>query len=462
MNNEQPNIRFTNNRTNSPVFSFVIRLFDCSTVRNSVLLWHKYIRLISSIFLITIISFSCIPEKKPFPLKEGTWRGTLTIIDSIGLSLPFNFTLSYHSDSNRNDSPLIVIQNAEEKIRVDEISFKDDSVFIRMPVFDSEFRCKIHGDTLSGNWFNHSRRDKNIIPFTAVCGETKRFDCPEYDAKENYPFQGQWKCLFSPNQPDSFYAIGVFNQSAHTVTGTFLTETGDYRYLEGCVFGKYMQLSCFDGSHAFVFHAEVMEDSMIWGEFYSGIHYQRTWIAWKDSSFRLRNPDSLTVLNPEYSGSKIDFSFPDIDNKKVSLSDEKYKNKAVVLQIMGSWCPNCMDETIFLSDLYRKYNSSGLEIIALAFEKTDVFEKAKNNVLRLKSRLDAGYEFLVTGFQPKDAGKALPMINHVMSFPTTIFIDKKGQIRKIHTGFSGPATGKEHEKFSTETVKLIEEMLENK
>jgi thiol-disulfide isomerase/thioredoxin len=410
-------------------------------------------RILTALLLATCYFFSCSHPKKPSPLKEGKWRGILTIVDSTGLILPFNFDLSF-----QNDSTKITIHNAEEKILVNEVSIKGDSVFIKMPVFDSEFRCKLSGDSLmNGNWINHARKEKNIIPFTGIYGEANRFDCPEYEEKDNFPFGGKWRCVFSPNQPDSSYAIGVFKQYAHSATGTFLTETGDYRYLEGCLFGKYMLLSCFDGSHAFIFHAEIMPDSTIWGEFYSGIHHHETWIAWKDSTFKLRNPDSLTFLKKGFS--KVDFSFPSIENKKVSFSDEKYKNKVVILQIMGSWCPNCMDETKFLSEFHKKYKSQGLEVAALAFEKTDDFEKAKNNLSRLKNKFNADYDFLITGFQPKDADKALPMLNHVMSFPTTIFIDKKGNVRKIRTGYSGPATGIEYDKSVKEINSFVESLL---
>ncbi len=405
------------------------------------------------LLLTSCLLFSCGNEKKAPPLlKEGGWKGVLTLVDSTGLILPFRFDVNAP-----NDSLTITIHNAEEKIVVNEISFKKDSIIIQMPVFDSEFRCKLTGDTLfSGNWINHSRKDKNVIPFTATYGDKDVYGCPQFD--KSFPFEGRWKCLFSPNEPDSSFAVGIFRQSGGTATGTFLTETGDYRYLEGCLFGKYMLLYCFDGSHAFVFHSEVMEDSMIWGEFYSGIHHHETWLAWKDEHFSLRNADSLTFMKRGFS--KIDFSFPDIDNKKVNFSDEKFKNKVVILQIMGSWCPNCMDETKFLTELHNKYKLQGLEIAALAFEKAEDFNKAKSNVARLKNKFNSGYDFLVTGFQPKDADKALPMIDHIMSFPTTIFIDKKGNVRKIHTGYSGPATGDEYTKLVNETESFVKRLLQ--
>lgn len=397
---------------------------------------------------------SCSNEKKHSPLKEGGWKGILTIDDSTGLILPFRFDFSF-----QNDSAQIIIHNAEEKIIVNELSFSGDSVFIQMPVFDSEFRCKRSGDTLFvGNWINHSRKEKKSISFTATFGDEDIFGCP--DTENTFPFKGKWKCLFSPNEPDSSFAIGAFKHSGGKATGTFMTETGDYRYLEGCVFGKYMLLYCFDGSHAFMFHAEAMEDSTLWGEFYSGIHHHETWIAWKEDAFKLRNADSLTFVKQGFS--KIDFTFPSIENKKVSLSDEKFKNKVTILQIMGSWCPNCMDETMFLSELYNKYKSQGLEVIALAFEKAEDFEKAKSNVLRMKNKFNADYDFLITGFQPKDADKALPMLNHVMSFPTTIFIDRRGNVRKIRTGYSGPATGTDYENFTKEINGFVENILNEK
>ena len=409
-----------------------------------------------------LVLLSCGNEKKSASrLKEGMWRGVLTLDDSTGLIIPFNFDLAF-----KNDSTSLVIHNAEENIPVQEIAFSGDSIFIKMPVFDSEFRCKIQGDTVfTGNWINHSRSEKNIIPFTATYGETFRFDCPEF--KENFPFEGRWECTFGPEDPDSSKAVGIFKQSNHKASGTFLTETGDYRYLEGCYFGDYMLLSCFDGSHAFAFHAKIQEDSSILGTFYSGIHFEQSWIAKKNEAFKLRDPDSLTTLKKdgvfgEYKPKKIDFSFPSLENKKISLSDDKYKGKVVILQILGSWCPNCMDETMFLAELDKKYKSQGLEVIGVAFEKTQDFEKAKSNVTRFKKKYNAEYEFLISGFLPKDADKAFPMLNFFMSFPTTIFIDRKGNARKLRTGYSGPATKEEYDAYTKEIDGFVTKLLSEK
>jgi peroxiredoxin len=59
----------------------------------------------------------------------------------------------------------------------------------------------------------------------------------------------------------------------------------------------------------------------------------------------------------------------------------------------------------------------------------------------------------------KAAEAALPALNHVMSFPTTIIIDKKGKVRKIHTGFSGPGTGQYYEEWVEAFNNTIDKLL---
>ncbi len=88
-------------------------------------------------------------------------------------------------------------------------------------------------------------------------------------------------------------------------------------------------------------------------------------------------------------------------------------------------------------------------------------QKAKNNIERLKKRFNVQYEILIAGGSPdkKMASESMPLLNRISSFPTTLFIDKQGEVRKIHTGFSGPATGKYYDEFVTSTTGLVEKLL---
>jgi thiol-disulfide isomerase/thioredoxin len=381
-------------------------------------------------------------------LQTGVWQGILKLNDST--ELPFNFEIK-----NTGQELFMDIINADEHIKATEFSFKDDSVFIKMPVFNSEFRLKKSSSFMTGAWINHSRDEATSIPFTAVYNQSQRFLLPH---KKHPLIKERWKVTFEPGTKDEYFAVGMFQTINNKVSGTFTTETGDYRYLEGFSDDKKFMVSCFDGAHAYLFYADRKNGALINGHFYANKSGHENWMAVPDETFELRNPYSLTYLKPGYS--KIDFSFKNLDGKTCSLSDEKFKNKVIIVQLMGTWCPNCMDETKFLSGFYETYKNKGLEVIGLAFERTTDLAKAISNLTRLKTRFNAQYEFLITGKTGKDqASAALPMLNAVMAFPTTIYIDKKGAVRKIYTGFSGPATGEKYTTYVQETTAFIEQLL---
>ena len=130
---------------------------------------------------------------------------------------------------------------------------------------------------------------------------------------------------------------------------------------------------------------------------------------------------------------------------------------------MGTWCPNCMDETAFLSPFYKKYKEKGVEIIGLDFERIDEFRIARQNLQRLKKKFDIDYTLLYAGtMDPELRLKALPMLNRILSFPTTIFIDRNNKVRRIHTGFSGPATGEHYEMWKEDFVNYVDHLLKEK
>ena len=382
-------------------------------------------------------------------INDGLWRGTLCLDTKKKIDLPFIFNV-YYADGQ----PTLTIFNSDEKIVVDETEIRNDSLFFKMPVFDSEFRCKFFPGLLQGVWINHAKKENNCVPFSAIFGLSDRFKAAVITRSD---FSGRWETTFGYDTPDSSKAIGVFKQNKQMLNGTFLSETGDYRYLEGISDGKHMYLSSFDGAHAYLFIGILNEKGEIFGDFYSGLNVHEKFKAIPNSRIELRDPYSITKT---VKGEPVNFSFINTEGVPVSLSDEKYKDKPVIVQLMGSWCPNCMDETAYLSTLYNQYNSKGLEIIALAYEKTTDIEKAKTTVLRLKNKFGAPYEFLITGASgASNAQKTLPFLSSVTAFPTTLFLNKKHEIEKIYTGYSGPATGNAYLKMKENTENLINELI---
>lgn len=387
-------------------------------------------RLILVLLSISIL-FSCNTRQD---LKLGPWRG---VIDVQGHELPMNFTVK--KESNKY---LVILKNMDEEIVLDEVALKEDSVIMIMHIFDTEIHAKIDGKSLVGYYVKNYEQDSKL-PFKATFGEEYRFVKSKNTPTED--FSGTYAVNFD-HEGDTTVAVGIFSQTGNELTGTFLTPIGDYRYLQGNVVNGEMMLSAFDGNHAFVFKAKKTETGTLKGDFWNGKDWHETWIGVKDDNAALPDADSLTFLKEGFE--KIEFSFPDEDGKMISLSDERFKNKVVILQIFGTWCPNCMDETKFLSKWYTKNKDRGVEILGLAYEAKDDFDYASGRVKKMKEKLSVPYGFVIAGNKDKEqAAKTLPMLNHVLSFPTTIFIGKDGTVKKIHTGFTGPGTGIYYERF---------------
>lgn len=402
-----------------------------------------------AIFLISCL-FGCLAKKETATkIKTGIWRAT---IDIQGHSLPFGMEVSDHPGGGFQ----IYLINAQERILLDEIRLWGDSIDIVLHVFDANIKAQIIGDTLRGEFIkNYAVNYK--IPFVAVYGQQDRFE-KRSQLGDIPDFSGKYEVQFF-DAKDTIPAIGIFHQQEGYLTGTFLTPTGDYRYLEGSVSSAgHLQLSTFDGNHAYLFNAVKTGAATLVGDYYSGKTLHQTWTAVKNENASLPDAERLTYLKEGYD--RIDFEFPDITGKKYSLTDAKYKDKVIVLQLFGTWCPNCMDETTFLASWYDANKTRGVEVIGLAYERKADFSYARDRVLKMTKRYGVNYEILIAGTDDKvDASKTLPMLNEIFAFPTTIFVGTDGKVKKIHTGFAGPGTGLYYEEFVQHFNETINEML---
>lgn len=395
------------------------------------------------VFLIVV---SCTP--KPTELNTGIWRGVLEIQ---GKQLPFNFEVKTDDTGRKN----LVIQNADERLLLDEVSFVGDSVNIVLHVFDAYLRAVVKGDSLIG-LFNLNYDPSYKVPFKAKWGQDFRFSVPEKN-QVTKNFTGKYEVQFF-NAKDTSRAIALIEQDGEKATGSFLTNTGDYRYLQGSVINDTLHLSAFDGNHLYLFEITQPNDSTLDGGHWLGKARFRKWIGKKNEQAKLPDAESLTYLKDGYD--KIEFSFPDLNGNKVSLTDERFKNKVVILQMSGTWCPNCMDETKFLAPWYEANKSRGVEIIGLAYERKPDFAYASERVKKMKEKFNVNYEYLIAGVNDNaKAAETLPMLNKVVAFPTTIFIGKDGKVKHIHTGFDGPGTGIYYEQFKERFNSIVNELL---
>lgn len=398
-----------------------------------------------------MVIFSSGSNASQYDPLPGKWRAAMR---SPGGELPF--MMSFVENVRGILEGFII--NGDEKVQFTSIAVARDSVILSFEHYDSSIRLMLgpDGKSMDGCWM---KRGAVVMPFTAFKNDAERFPLPAEGVGRKTridDISGSWNVIFQGKRGIT-PATGIFRQSAHRVTGTFLTPTGDYRYLEGIFANGTLKLSSFDGSNAYLFAAEADEEGNLLGEFYSGASSQSSWKAERGNG---NLPDPYSMSSARDSLKTFEFEFPDLEGKLVSNRDERFKGEVLIVNVYGTWCPNCNDEAPFLVELYRKYHNRGLEIVGLANEISDDFDKNRVMVEHFIKRHDIPWIQLIMGRADKEkTARALKDLTGIAAYPTTIFIDRNGRIQKIHTGFSGPATGKYYEELRMEFIKIIEGML---
>lgn len=383
--------------------------------------------------------------------RDGLWRAVLQVP---GGELPFG--LEFATDQGRRHAVLI---NGDDRVRIDEIKIEGERITLRMPGYENRIEASFKENSLEGTLTMIKSGGKpQVIPLKARYGEDWRFTAPtESAAAPTTDLTGRWAWQFIDGEKTS-PAVAELQQRDAIVTGTVMTPTGDHRFIAGELRGNQLRLSKFDGGHVFLYHATVKEDGSLDGQFWSGTAYTEKFTGKRDETASLGNAAEKTTLVG--GAEKLDFTFPDLGGSSISLNNSFFRGKVIVVALAGSWCPNCHDEAAFLADLHRRKRPEGFEVVSLMFEQFGDFPQAAEAVYRFRDRYKIEYTTLIAGISDKDdAASKLPQLNGVFAFPTTIFVDRSGKVRKIHTGFSGPATGVHYEKLVDEFEKTVDVLL---
>ena len=384
----------------------------------------------------------------------GVALGHYRVILSLpGGELPFGLELK-----REGATTVAYLLNAQERLRCSEVTIKGSHVEIQMPGFLN----RIIADATEGNLKGELERTRpgaelQHIPLNAHLGDQYRF-FPSA-APQPAKVAGRWAVTFvDAGDGSKEKGVGEFAQSGDHVTGTLLAETGDHRYLEGQVRGDELFLSVFDGSHVFLYHAKLTTSGILQGDWWSGLTGHESWTGIRDEHAAL--PDAYAMTHMKDPSQRFSLSFPDETGKTVSLDDPRFRGKVLIVTLAGSWCPNCHDEAAFLEPFYREYRAKGVEVVSLMFEYFGDFPRAADATNRFRKHYGIDYTTLIAGISNKeDASKRLPMLDRVVAYPTTIFIDRSGHVQKIHTGFSGPGTGAHYDVLVKEFRTEVDHML---
>ena len=398
-------------------------------------------------YLSVILSFvSC---NNVSSLQNGIWRGELALANN--QNAPFLFEVL----NAGTDSATVVLMNGDERVKLAGVAFHEDTLVIPIEAYDAVIKGTVRNDKIEGRFIkNYIENDSGVV-FTAHFNQQNRFEpVPNPTAIK---IDGKWDVLFVNEKGDTTRNVGVFKSVDGIVTGSILTNSGDLRYLEGAYTQNGVQLSAFSGLSPYLFHFTFADNDNFSGTFYT-TRGTTTLVGIRNENAGLDDPYSLAKL--KLGAETLGFNLPNLEGKKISLQNERYKGKIVIVSILGSWCPNCLDEMAYLAPWYDTNKERGVEIIGIAFERKNDFEYAKTALTRLKNRYKANYELLFGGEVGKESvANALPELDNFSSYPTTIFIDKAGKVRKIHTGFNGPATGLFYDEFKKDFNALVDSLL---
>jgi thiol-disulfide isomerase/thioredoxin len=379
----------------------------------------------------------------------GLWRGW---IDCPGGEIPFHFELQ--RDGDRWSGWLI---NDPDRSPIPKVTWDGRELVLDILHFDSVLRARPNekGNQWDGTWRKRGRSDWIEMPFHAKPGNHPRFVHLGFFSQELLALNGKWAIQFA-NEDEP--AVGLFQSSTKgQTTGTILTTTGDFGFLAGIFNGQNLRFSNFDGAHAYLLIGRMHEDETITGRFWSRDNLQE-WTAAKNPNAELPDAFALTKGIDQTDLAKL--SFPDLSGTKRSLADPAFAGKARVIEVFGSWCPNCHDASQYLADLHRRYRDRGLSVVGLAFELTGDRPRDTQLVKTFVERNKVEYPVLIAGVADRDkAAAALPMLDKLRAYPTLIVLDRSNRVRGVHTGFSGPATGAYYTTFKDRFESLIEHIL---
>ncbi len=404
-------------------------------------------------FLVLLSLLTAVSGCGPSPIEPGTWRGVLSIP---GGELPFGLELARHEDGER-EKWLASLVNGANRLEITDVRVEGGRLEMSIPGYLNTVSARMRRDRLEGQVAFFDRGgEKREVPFVARHGASYRFFPDPYT--DNADVSGRWSVTFTDAAGAKSPAIAELRQRFHEVTGTVLTTMGDYGYLAGEMRDDELYLSTYDGARAYLFRATLTPQDELRGTSWSSGGERQEFVARRDEAAELDDADQITRIRDDTWS--LGFTYPDENGKAVSLADRRFRGKVVIVTMDGSWCPNSQDAAAFLAPLYRAERERGLEVVALMFEHFAQFEQAARSVKALRAAHDVEFATLIAGVSDKArVAASFPQLSQVHAFPTTLFLDRRGRVRRIHTGFDGPASGRHYDEMIETFTDTVNELL---
>jgi thiol-disulfide isomerase/thioredoxin len=327
-----------------------------------------------------------------------------------------------------------------------------DSVLLEMADYAAAIRARAAGDSLTGFYRNVGNRGPRTIPFRAARG-TWPVEPP------GPALVGTWDATFHPVERPSPRVL-EFRGTERGLEGTVVSNSGDYGLFWGGAVADSFAMAHFDGSFVYLLAGRLDGDTLR-GTFHAGLRTQTPFVAARSTGAPHLTPPTEVVRAD--TTAPFTFAFPSVEGGLVTSDDPRFRDKVVIVDIFGTWCPTCHDAAPTLVDLHRKYGSRGLEIVGLAYEVTGDTAVDGAIVRRYRDKFGIAFPLLLAGVNDSDSpGESQPQLSGPIAFPTTIFLDRAGRVRKVHAGFYGPATGAAHAALVREFEETVAALLDER
>lgn len=382
------------------------------------------------LLILSILFTGCYNDEK----LDGIWFFELALQDQ---KIPFY--LEFKEDNK------VILQNNKELINLTYSKSKTDKkIIIPIQNYDVAFELKLTGNTLRGYWIKYNKSPEYKVSIFGM--KTNRSAFPKTEKAINLP--NKWKISFSDNKNGILNFTNINNYPYASI----LTETGDYRFLTPKINKNNLILYGFDGYFAFFLTGILKDTNTFTGTMYAGKSFSQKFSAIADNQFKLRDADKITTYKGSLNNIKLKQLGDEVSTTLVT------PGKVNIIQIFGTWCPNCIDETKFIQS-WRRSNSTEVKFKMVSFERSPNNKHAVKQLKKAKVMYGIDYPIFIGGYTKSDkVSNVFPGLENFISFPTAIYIDKKGKIRKIHAGFSGPATGKYFDEFKKEFNSFVRKL----
>jgi len=375
----------------------------------------------------------------------GKWDATIKIN---GVETPFPLEIS-----GSGDNVTASFFNGDDRYPSTEGRFENGRLFLRWAYYEATLEARLQDGALEGQYAG-TRRMKGPFKIRATPASATKASA----AGSAPNIDGLWEIPNKSGKGELAWRF-VIQQTGANAVATILRVDGDTGTISGAFQGDKFVLSHFDGARAHLLQITPAADGTL--DILQDANTKMT--AYRPAAARAKglpeptDPNLHTTMKD--ASEPFRFSFPDLNGRVVSNTDARFQGKVLLIEITGSWCPNCHDEAPFLAEMYRKYGGQGLEIVSLSFEEADQL----TNPTRLRAFVKKyGLEFpvLLCG-DPDEANAKLSQLANWNTWPATLFVDRKGRVRGIHAGFPSSGSGdlfREAEgQFKAEVGRLLAE-----